>query len=151
MQKRFRDRLYLPGQAEMFSGATTNITSSDGTWFDYSYKLTSTVQNPAVISGTSILNIQQGQIHFPPLFFAKTDNPILLFTAEWTTDDFTSREVSVSTFDTTTFRLYVDQQGNHTLLPQNAIFEGSGVIQVVPAPSAGLLLVSSVLMRRRRK
>ncbi len=144
---------FVPTQAEIFGVARTNIEASDGDWSSASYTLQQGPHLGPMISGSFILDIHTGQLHFPPAgIFAKPDNPILIMTAEWTTIDFTPRLVDLTTFGTDKFWIYQNQQGSSTLqLPPSSIFEGSGVIQVVPAPSAGLIMACGVLARRRRQ
>ncbi len=81
-------------------------------------------------------------------------NPIEIWTATWTTSDFSPRQVQVSTLTTGYFQLF----SHHGTPFPDIFFEpkdvipGSAVIQVIPAPSGALalLLTGAALATRRR-
>lgn len=94
----------------------------------------------------SVLNISVGQLHFPLAgIFAKTDNPIMIWSGEWSSTDLTPRFVELQT-KTVKANAYLNIiNGNYLLLS-----EALGEIRVVPAPPAAMmLLVGPILMRRR--
>ncbi|MCA9278259.1 MAG: PEP-CTERM sorting domain-containing protein [Phycisphaeraceae bacterium] len=123
------------------SGFTDNIIHHN--WLGFTFP------PPAPTNtGTALLDLTAGQLG--PNFFTWS-SPVLLHTVEWTTDDFTPRELSVSTeID------YID------LFPYSHVFiyeripdpvNGSVTIQIIPAPSSALSLLggAGLLGARRRR
>ena len=85
-----------------------------------------------------------------------TAMPLLVWQASWTTQDFTPRTVEISSDGTTYFQIYSSASayefGPDVQLFPDKFEHGSGVIQVVPAPSAlALLLTGAALTTRRRR
>ncbi len=80
-------------------------------------------------------------------------NPLPIFEAQWTTDDFTPRVVDIETRNTDVFRVWVDTNGNWIdLIPINQFHHGSAVIQVIPTPGgAAVLLGAGLAVWRRRR
>jgi hypothetical protein len=68
--------------------------------------------DPGAVSpgGDSILDISFLQLHNLGGLYAQTDNPIALWSATWSSTDFTPREVAIAT-QTTDFRVYYTDIG----------------------------------------
>lgn len=99
-------------------------------------------------SNGNVIMMKPGQLHFPPLMlYAKTDNPILVWTADWTTQDFTPRSITIRT-ESTQFFLYTDPLGTSASY-LSSLQEASSLIHVIPAPATCLLLPVLTLRRRR--
>jgi hypothetical protein len=81
--------------------------------------------------------------------FADTSNPILMWRVTWSTSDFTPRMVHLHTA-TTEFDLYINETGQGMSFI-NDFIEGSGVLQVVPAPGASALVIGAGTMALRRR
>lgn len=64
--------------------------------------------NPGTINGSAVTGIIAGQLHFPPVLFADSRNPILVWRAKWNTANFTPRCVEVRTA-TAQFDVYIDR------------------------------------------
>ncbi|MCA9277968.1 MAG: hypothetical protein H6815_04180 [Phycisphaeraceae bacterium] len=81
-------------------------------------------------------------------------NAIPIWQATWSTNDFTSRDVVLSTTDTPWFIVYdnVGTIGGPDLVTLGLFQHGSAVIHVVPAPGASLCAIGGfVLVSRRRR
>ncbi len=135
------------GPPFLFDRGDFDLTASDGIF-----------ANPANMRrgtpGTITRNVVSGanifQIHLPPLgLFGSTDNPILLATYDWSTTDFTPRTVNLHTSNTTTFN--VKGLLHTTPLYPGEFTPGSGVITVVPAPGAWLVVALPLIASRRRQ
>jgi hypothetical protein len=116
-----------------FAGARFDVSASldAGGWSGSEHMLTGPGTTDGIIGdgGDTVAGIVSGQIHFPPGGnFADTSNPILVWRGTWTTDDFTPREVSVST-GTKTFGLH--SEGGPIEPPYGSFAEGAGVIVVI--------------------
>ena len=89
--------------------------------------------------------------------FAHPANPLPIFEAQWTTTDFTPREVLLETLNTPAFHVFPTRTSTLNtvdLVAMQQFRHGSAVIQVIPAPgSAAMLLAGSgaVVLRRRRR
>jgi hypothetical protein len=102
--------------------------------------------------GDSVTGVVSGQLQFDGGggIFADTANPILVFTATWSTTEFTPRIVDLGTV-TKRYELYLDFEGTRESFLDD-FAEGAGSIQVVPAPaSAALLLVAPLACLRRAR
>jgi hypothetical protein len=101
-------------------------------------------------TGDRVVGIVVRQLHFPGHLLADSSNPILAWRVTWSTSDFTPRSIDLGTA-TSVFDLYINKAGvlDHYI---DQFTEGSGVIHVVPTPSAAaaLLAFATVLSRRRR-
>ena len=98
-------------------------------------------------AGSSVGGIIAGQLHFPPLFFANTANPILIWSGEWSTGNLTARTVDLSTLSTKLTN-YLPSGSSQNLTGWD---EAKGTIEVVPAPSALALLGLGGLVAGRRR
>ena len=98
------------------------------------------------VSNGGVLSIGVGQEHFPPIVFANTSNPIMVWSGEWSTSDLTPRFVDV----TTVTQKATAHGGIHLY---NLVFDDpTSQIQVIPAPPAlaFLALASGLASRGRR-
>ena len=84
---------------------------------------------------------------------AHPGNPLPIFEAQWTTNVFRPRLVSLETENTSVFSVFTSSFGNTVNLISTQQFRhGSAVIQVIPAPGgAALLLGASLAVWRRRR
>jgi hypothetical protein len=114
-------------------------------------KMAGTEDGDVAPDGDSVLGIIARQLHFDGGIFADTANPILVWRATWSTLEFTPRSIDLASV-TTKFDLYINDAGasDHFL---DEFIEGSGVIQVVPAPAplAVLALLGPGAARRNRR
>ena len=100
--------------------------------------------------GDAVTGVLPFQLHFPAAnIFADTADPILIWRVTWSTSDFTPRLIDLHTV-MSEFILYIDENGNSKSFI-NGFAEGSGVIQVVPAPGAGACVAGVCLMLFRRR
>lgn len=106
--------------------------------------------NPGTINGASITGITAGQIHFPPVVLANTANPIAAWRATWSTNNFSPRTVDITT-RTTRFDVYLSPTTPQSESRLAGLMEGSGRIQIIPAPSALALLGMGGLVAARRR
>jgi uncharacterized protein (TIGR03382 family) len=93
-----------------------------------------------------------GQLHFPAAgIFADTSNPVDVWRIEYTATDFTPRFIDLSTL-TTRFDVYVDTTGISRTVDPGMLMEGTGRIQIIPAPATAALgaLAGLAAVRRRR-
>lgn len=100
--------------------------------------------------GDSVGHIIAGQAHFPiGDVHADTSNPILVWTATWSTDDFTPRSVDLTT-STQKYFLYVDESGFSQEYLSDDFKEAFASISVVPTPGAAAATFVGVLAFARR-
>jgi hypothetical protein len=137
-----------------FAGALFDVVggSDAGGFSDPHAVLDDTGTDDGLVSGDGdrVMHVIAGQIHFPPADeLADTSNPILIWEATWSTDDFSTRQVSLAT-ETSKYHLYIDDLG-HSKEFVDELAEAVGQISVVPAPGAAMALgVMMVASRRRR-
>lgn len=99
------------------------------------------------VSNGNVTSIMVGQVHFPPVVYANTSNPIMVWSGEWSTSDLTPRSIDVSTVT----QKATAHGGIHLY---NLIFDDpTAQIQVIPAPPsfAFLALAGGLACRRRRE
>lgn len=108
-------------------------------------------QDDGTISGGDVIDIVTGQLQFPAgSIFADTSDPILIWTGTWSTTDFTTRTVDLST-ETARYSLYLDDTGLSSDVTAT-VLEGAGQIEVIPAPaSLALLGLGGLAAVRRRR
>ena len=137
----------------VFGAGDYDLTAGDGVFSNSVNVLNGPGSTTGVIAGNVISGASNGQLHIPPLFIGSRDNPILLATYDWTTTDFTPRAVSLDTSNTTNF-LLIDLApgvaGTTQLFPR-WFSPGSGVINVVPAPAAWIVLALPLAVATRRR
>ncbi|MEQ8845288.1 MAG: PEP-CTERM sorting domain-containing protein [Phycisphaerales bacterium] len=108
-------------------------------------------QENGVISGGDVTDIVTGQLQFPAGgLFADTSDPVLIWSATWSTTDFTARTVDLAT-ETTRYNLYVDDTGLSSDVT-STVLEAAGQVEVIPAPaSLALLGLGGLAAARRRR
>lgn len=107
---------------------------------------------PGLSAGTpvagDVLDIALVQLHSPPFgYFANTDNPILLWSGEWSTTNLTARTVPIVT-DSKRLSVYLTNGG--VFSPVFA--QAAGEIRVIPSPASVVAMLGMLCMcvRRRR-
>jgi hypothetical protein len=106
--------------------------------------------SPGTPSGGNVNGIITAQLFVLGIIQPKFDNPLALWEASWTTEDFTPRSIILDTSGTTAFYLF-DSRGRGTQLYPHAFAHGSGQITVVPAPATAAAALIAVLAFRRRR
>ena len=143
---------FVPGVSELFATGNFDLVASEPLFVALRCLLPVNcgITSP-IINGGMISDINVSQFHLPALgYFGDPANPLLVFEADWTTSDFTMRDVSVSTDNTARFRVY-DAAGHVTELFPAGFSPGQGVIAVVPAPGSLLVLTGAFVIARRRR
>jgi len=109
--------------------------------------------NAGTPAGSRVNGAAIGQVHLPTLGLpGNPDNPILLAEYTWTTTNFSNRTVDLSTESTSNFSIVPGPGGvSMNLVTSGDFSPGSGVINVVPAPSALALLGLGGLVAARRR
>src|SRR5688572_17017625 len=100
-----------------------------------------------------VRDIIVGQIHFPPAVLANPANPLAVWEGIWTTSNFTTRKVKVTT-STTRFDTYPSMNSPQSVSRLASLQEGLAYIKVnggIPAPGTGALLGASALVAVRRR
>ncbi|MCH7792008.1 MAG: hypothetical protein IID31_06990 [Planctomycetes bacterium] len=137
----------------LFLSGDYDLTAGEGVFSNPVNVLQGPGSSTGVIAGNVISGAANGQFHLPPLFVGSLDNPILLATYDWTTTNFTPRTVSLDTSNTTSFMILewvVPNPGPWNLFP-GGFSPGSGVINVVPAPAAWILVSLPFVAAARRR
>jgi hypothetical protein len=146
-----------PAGSFLFGGADYDLTAGDGLFsnpVNVLQPLNGLGTSPGVIAGNMIFGANNGQLHLVggTGFFGSLDNPILLATYDWTTADFSPRDVNLVTSNTSNFIVAAIATGATTELFPRAFAPGSGVINVVPAPGAfSWLAIPLVMLGARRR
>ena len=147
-----------PGLQLAFAWGDFDFIASDGLFSNAQVHLPTfgavppSRSTPGTVVGNTVNGVFVGQVWGFLSYWANTQNPILAWSADWTTTDFTPRHVSLETAATTTFMIgdRFTLEPLVQLYPQ-AFTPGTGVIRVVPSPaSATLLVLGAVMLRRRR-
>jgi hypothetical protein len=102
------------------------------------------------LDGDSITGIRITQYHFLLGQLADPHNPLELWSATWTTDDFCPREVPIWT-QSLDFWVYISDSGEGKNFYGPDFAEASGVIEVVPAPAGAVLLATAGVWTSRRR
>ena len=137
----------------IFAGGDYDLTAGDGVFSNPGIVLNGPGNTAGVITGNVISGAIIGQlVFFPPGFFPMNwDNPILLATYDWTTTDFRARSVDLHTSNTSIFIVFSPFTGEHVQLYPHEFTPGSGVINVVPAPAAWVVLALPLVAATRRR
>ena len=142
--------LWIEFGPEAFAWATWKggVSSNDvfASWASLSSPSYVVVASPGTPNAGVVNDISVGQVHFPPIFIANTANPILIWSAEWSTSDLTPRSVLLMP-DTHSAKVFIPGGGLELVLN-----DAQASIQVIPAPPslAFLALASGLASRRRR-
>jgi|GEM_PF-1269391 len=108
--------------------------------------------SPGTLEPDGASAVNPGQLHFPTAgIFADTSNPADVWQIEYTATDFTPRVIDLSTL-TNRFDVYIDATGLSRTVAIASLMEGSGRIEIIPAPTtlAIGLMAGLVSVRRRR-
>jgi hypothetical protein len=99
--------------------------------------------------GNRVSDIYIMQLYVPFSIYPSAGSPISLWSATWTTDIFTPRQVDLGTASES-FWVY-DEDGGYYDQFGIDFAEGSGVINVIPAPGGAALLVGAGALAARRR
>lgn len=141
----------------VFGAGDFDLTAGDGVFSNPVNVLNTRGTTTGVIAGNVISGAVLGQLHFPTLgIIGSRDNPILLATYDWTTTDFTPRTVSLDTSNTNHFIVILWDQNPMPPVVTVELFPheftpGSGVIIVIPAPAAWVVLAVPLAAATRRR
>ena len=140
-----------PGGELQFVLGDYDLTASEGIFSNPVNGLRGPGSSTGLIAGNTISGATNGQVlfPFPPKF--GIDNPILLATYDWTTSNFTARTVDLHTSNTSTFILGDWRTGGFIELFPHEFTPGSGVINVIPAPAAWVVLALPLVAAARRR
>ena len=143
------------GERNAFGRGDFDFIAADGEFMNAQMYLWTAGFSAGTVRGSSVRGVLVGQHWGFVGYHANMQNPILAWSADWTTTDFTPRTVSLDTRNTTTFQIGTNStHGSMNLLElyPEGFTPGMGVIQVVPSPaSATLLVLGAVMLRRRRR
>lgn len=115
------------------------------------------VIDDGTLTTTGATGAKPGQAYFPPLVPADFSNPALVWTIKYTATDFRERFIDLDTITDLGrkgFALYEEEGSPRSRgVDATLLMEGSGQIQIIPAPGAlaCLGLAGLVLNRRRRE
>jgi hypothetical protein len=137
-----------------FGESSTNVLTSDdaGGFSDPAVLLDPLkLSRPGDVSpdGDSVSDVYIMQLYIPFSVYPSTSNPIALWSATWTTDDFSPRVVRLDTLSES-YKVYRDD-GELLEFFGTDFAEGSGLIQVIPAPGAAVVLFGVCATARRRR
>ena len=139
----------------VFGSSNYDLTAGDGVFSNPVNVLNGPGSSTGVIAGSVISGAVNGQLHIPSLFIGSRDNPILLATYDWTTTDFTVRTVTLTSSNTSQFLVALwgpPPLGGRTFQMFPQLFTpGLGVINVVPAPAAWIVLALPIVAASRRR
>lgn len=134
----------------------TDVGATEGNWF--ALALLDPMRGPGsspgrpADGGRTVEGVFAWQLHWPTDILADPSNPVALWRAEIEVFDFTPRTLDLGTL-TTQFDVYVSRDSSRTRSALPELEEASGVIRVVPAPGAAVLLGMGLAManaHRRR-
>ncbi|MCA9277685.1 MAG: hypothetical protein H6815_02750 [Phycisphaeraceae bacterium] len=139
---------FIQNPGDRFAGADLDVLAGDGQWSFIDEGMLDPPFTSVGGVGSPTLSLIAGQIHYPPQVIGNPVNPIHIATLSWTTTDFTSRSVNITTF-TRALKKYIEFGENMTIFAP----ELSGVsISVIPAPaSVGTFAGIGILALRRRR
>jgi hypothetical protein len=146
----------------LFGATEFTLTASYGgvadglfTWMNFGVldPLISTfdgLKTPPVPPASNPSDIVTGQLNFPPAnIFGNASNPIHILTVEWCTEDFTPRNVDLTSL-TQRAKGYTsaDDMAN---VDFDSITELSDLICVVPTPASAVVLAGAALLASARR
>ena len=139
-----------PGSQFFFGGAGFDLTAGDGEFSNPVNIINGPGSTTGVITGNIISGALLGQFCGSQCSFPFID-PILLATYDWTTTNFEPRAVDLFTSNTQNFIVTSIQTGSQVNLFPREFTPGAGIINVVPAPAAWLVLALPLVAGRRRR
>ncbi|MCH7793218.1 MAG: hypothetical protein IID31_13180 [Planctomycetes bacterium] len=143
-----------PGATFVYAESDYDLTASDGEFSNAVNVLNGPGSSTGVIAGNVISGAINRNLLIPSTHPPPPVNPILLATYEWSTTDFRSRTVDLHTSETTVFQVGIPSFLGPPLIVDlfpGQFTPGSGVINVVPAPAAWVVLALPLLASRRRR
>ena len=144
-----------PARVTMFGAGNYDLTAGDGFFSNPINVLNHPSSSTGVINGNVITGGMNGQIFIPPgCGFPGCPRVLstLLATYDWTATDFTPRSVDLFTSNTSLFIIINWVTPEWIELYPHEFTAGSGVINVVPAPAAWVVLaLPGVAATRRRR
>ena len=140
----------------IFSRGNYDLAAGEGVFSNPVNVLNASGSTTGVITGNVITGAFLGQFHLPSIgLIGSQDNPILLATYDWTTSNFTPRTVSLDTSNTTIFEIvewaYPILHPIRLNLFPGSFTAGSGVINVIPAQAAWMVLALPLVAGTRRR
>ncbi len=154
---------YFPSNMWAFASGSFDLTSTDITGEFSNPHMPPPLQWPCAHlfnTGTFVnggaYGVSFGQINVVGCI-ANSANPLAIWEATWTTQDFTPREVYLETRNTPGFYVFPTPAvtlETIELVARNQFRHGTAVIQVIPAPSAAALLLAATgagMLRRRQR
>ena len=144
------------GERNAFGLGDFDFIAADGEFSNAQTYLWGPGFTPGTPTGNSVRGVFVGQLWGFLGIFANMQNPVLVWSVDWTTADFTPRTVSLDTRNTTTFQIGTNStHGKMNLLElyPEGFTPGTGAIQVVPSPASAtpLLVLGALMLRRRRR
>ena len=150
---------YFPSNLWALANGGFDLTSTDaGSAFDQ-VRMPPPLQPPCALlrPGTLIAGGAYGvlfdQINILGCI-ANSANPLAIWEATWTTQDFTPRDVQLETTNTPGFYVFENPQATLNtinLVPLNQFRHGSAVIQVIPAPAGACVILGAMALCVRRQ
>ena len=143
----------------IFGAGDFDLTAGGGVFSNPANVLNGPGSSAGVIASNMISGAVNGQLHIPQIgLLASRDTPILLATYDWTTSNFIPRSVSLDTSHTTFFEIgwwdpkaYANPHPPYLRLFPSAFTPGSGVINVIPASAAWVVLALPLVAATRRR
>ncbi len=144
------------GERDAFGLGNFDFIAADGEFSNAQTYLWGPGFTPGTVRGNGVIGAFVGQWWGGVGIWAYTHSPILAWSADWTTADFTPRTVSLDTRNTTTFQIGTNSThaGMNLLeLYTPGFTPGTGMIEVVPSPASAtpVLVLGAVMLRRRRR
>jgi Skp family chaperone for outer membrane proteins len=133
-----------------FAAASFDLTADNsGSFFNPFLMLNGPASFAGTAVDTGVVGMSESQLHIPSMdMLANTTNPLVIWEVQWTTDDFTLREIDFKT-DASELWFYTDSNGGSSSFFMPGI-DATGTIYVVPSPPSILLLSFGLAWRRRR-
>lgn len=142
---------YVPNTAELFQGGRFDLLSMEEGFVAGSNRL-HLLGSPGFLQPDAVRVIVVGQGHEPPHFQGNPSNPILVFSVDWTTDEFTPRRVPLNTMTAAMSVFHSLTRPGGMQIPLQNVMEGTSFIRVVPGPGFGAVAaVCCIVVWRRRR